>query len=330
MNGEIIFIGAGGTIGSLGRDPHDILHYHSTGNRLSAAEILNSLPASPVLSSVEPVEFRNLDSTAVTAKDWRDLAGLCERLAAEKPSLAGIVIGHGTASLEETAFCLSLTMKLAIPVVVTGAMRPLNGISSDAARNLVAAIHVARSARSAGRGVLVVFNDEIHAAREVTKTSTSRLDAFRSPDRGPLGEVRGDEAVFYRRSERRHMADSEFSVEDIENMPRVDIVYSHAGADDTAIRAFVDAGAKGIVSAGFGPGVGTPAEIAGFEWAMARGVAVVQSSRTGGPALDTEPQHTMGIVTTDNLTPQKARILLGLALSKTTDRAQLRRIFETY
>lgn len=328
---EVAFIGTGGTIASIGKDAFDVLDYGNTDNRLHAEGIVAQLPALGGLARLTPIRFKNIESTAVTADDWHELARLCTSLAGDNPDLAGIVIGHGTATLEETAYCLSLTLKLAIPVVVVGSQRPLNGISSDAQANLVAAIRVAVSPDSSGRGVLVVLNDEIHAARDVSKRSTFRLHAFQSPDFGALGQVDGETVRYYRRTERRHTLDSEFSIADIAAMPRVDIAYSYAGSDGTAIRAFAAAGAKGVVLAGFAPGMGTPAEVAALEDVISNGVVALQSSRVGsGAALDSARHRAVGILAADNLPPQKARILLGLALARTTDASELARIFATY
>ncbi|MDX8480645.1 asparaginase [Mesorhizobium sp. VK24D] len=328
---EVAFIGTGGTIASIGKDAFDILDYGNNDHRLHADDIIAALPPLGGLARVTPVRFKTVESTAVTADDWRDLATLCTKLAEDNPELAGIVIGHGTATLEETAYCLSLTLKLKIPLVVVGSQRPLNGISSDAQANLVSAIRVAVSPNSIGRGVLVVLNDEIHAARDVSKRSTFRLHAFQSPDFGMLGQADGEMVCYYRRTERLHTLDSEFSVADIAAMPRVDVAYSYAGSDGTAIRAFAAAGARGIVLAGFAPGMGTPAEVAALEEVISKGVVALQSSRVGsGCALDSTRHRSIGIFAADNLTPQKARILLGLGLARTHDHRELKRIFATY
>lgn len=328
---EVAFIGTGGTIASIGKDGFDVLDYGNNDNRLHAEDIIAALPPLGGLARVTPVRFKNIESTAVTAEDWRDLALLCTKLASDNPELAGIVIGHGTATLEETAYCLSLTLKLTIPVVVVGSQRPLNGLSSDAPANLVSAIRVAMSPNSSGRGVVVVLNDEIHAARDVSKRSTFRLHAFQSADFGMLGQVDGETVRYYRRTERLHTLESEFSVADIAAMPRVDVAYSYAGSDGTAIRAFAAAGAKGIVLAGFAPGMGTPGEVAALEEVISKGVVALQSSRVGsGGALDSVRHRSIGILAADNLPPQKARILLGLALARTKDQGELKRIFATY
>jgi L-asparaginase len=179
--------------------------------------------------------------------------------------------------------------------------------------------------------VLVLLNDEIHAAREVTKTSTFRLQAFRSPEYGILGCVDGDAVRYYRRTERRHAPDTEFDIAALPALPRVDICYSYAAADGAAVRAFVAAGAQGIVSAGFAPGSLAPGESAALEEAVAKGVVVVQSTRAGsGVALDSVRSREQGFLSADNLNPQKARLLLALALSVTRDRGKIAGMFREY
>jgi L-asparaginase len=331
MPPEVVFVGTGGTIASLGKNPFDILDYGRSDIRLPAHEVIASVPSEDGLAQIRSIAFRSIDSEAVSLADWSELATLCEELARADPLPAGIVIGHGTASLEETAYCLSLTLGLTIPVVIVGSMRPLNGLSSDAALNLISAVRVASNPRSIGRGVLVVLNDEIHSARDVTKTSTFRLHAFQSPDFGILGQVDGNEVQFYRQTERRHTMASEFAVADIARMPRVDIAYSYVGADGAAIRAFIDAGAKGIVSAGFGPGAVTPAEFEALKEARSKGIVVVQSSRVGsGRTLDAANHRSLGIIAADNLTPPKARILLGLSLARDKSVEEISDIFKEY
>ena len=249
----------------------------------------------------------------------------------DEPGLAGIVIGHGTATLEETAYMLGLTLKVEVPVVLVGSQRPLSGLSTDAANNLVAAVRTAGSPTSRGRGVLVVLNDEIQAARDVTKTSTFRLQTFRTPDFGILGSVDGEAVRYYRRSERRHAPDTVFDIRALDALPRVDIAYSYSGSDGTAIRAFLAAGAEGIVAAGFAPGMLTPADIDAVGDAIRAGVKVVLSTRAGsGVALDGAKLRSLGVLTADNLNPQKARILLALALTVTRDPDEIQRFYETY
>ena len=328
---KIAFIGTGGTLSSIGADALDILDYGRHERRLDAPAIVAAVPELAEVAEVRPVAFRAVDSTAIGPSVWHELALLCTELAAEDPDLAGIVIGHGTATLEETAFALNLTLKLAIPVVIVGSQRPLSGLSSDAPANLLGAVRVAADPASRGRGVLVVLNDEIQAARDVAKTSTARLQTFRTPDYGILGQVDGPDVLYYRRAERRHMPDTEFVVADLAALPRVDIATSYAGADGTAVRAFVAAGAQGLVQAAFAPGMATAAEFAALTEAVAAGVVVVLATRVGsGVAIDGEKLRKGGVLTADNLSPWKARILLALALTHTSDPDEIRRIFATY
>ena len=179
--------------------------------------------------------------------------------------LAGIVIGHGTATLEETAYFLNLTLKVPVPVVLVGAQRPPSALSSDAGLNLVNAIRVAASPEARGMGVLVVLNDEVQAAREVTKTSTLRLQTFRTADFGVLGHADGDAVAFYRRPLRRCCPDTEFDIRALDALPRVDIAYAYAGADGTAVRAFIAAGARGHRLGRFRPGFRRPRRFRGDE-----------------------------------------------------------------
>ena len=180
MKPKVAFIGTGGTIASLGAGPLDLQDYGATGNVMHADEILARWPETALVADVMPVRYRNIPSTAIDFADWKALVLLCDQLVAEHPDLAGIVIGHGTATLEETAYVLNLTLKVAVPVVLVGAQRPSSALSTDAGLNLVNAIRVAASPEARGMGVLVVLNDEIQAAREVTKTSTLRLQTFRT------------------------------------------------------------------------------------------------------------------------------------------------------
>ena len=328
---KIAFIGTGGTISSLGAGPLDLHDYGVQNNRMEADAILERFPEVQAVADVFPVRYRAIPSTEIGFADWKALILLCDRLTAEHPDLAGIVIGHGTATIEETSFYLSLTLKVNIPVVVTGSQRPASALSTDAGLNLVNAVRVAASPDARGMGVLVVLNDEIHAARDVSKTSTHRLQTFRAADFSALGHADGDAVVFYRRPVRRAYPDTEFDVRTLDAMPRVDIALTYAGMDDTVVRALIAAGARGIVSAGFAPGFPTPAEAKALGDAVKRGIVVVQSTRAGsGRVFHSARLREQGILVADNLLPQKARLLLALALTKTSDAADVARMFNTY
>jgi L-asparaginase len=328
---RVALIGTGGTIASVGKGPLDLHDYASTGLLLHAAELLERFPETREVAEVLPVRFANVPSTMVAFPEWRALLLLCDRLVAEEPELAGIVIGHGTSSLEETAYFLSLTLRHPLPVVLVGSQRPNSALSTDAGLNLVNALRVAASPEARGLGALVVLNDEVHAAREVAKTMTARVQTFRSPDFGCLAHADGDRLAWYRRPLRRMAPDAEFDPRGLSALPRVDIAYSYAGADGTAVQAFRAAGAEGIVSAGFAPGFVTPAEADALRGAVAAGVAVVQSTRSGsGRVFPSTRLRESGFVPADDLTPQKARILLSLALTVTRHRREIERIFGEY
>jgi L-asparaginase len=328
---RIAVIGTGGTISSLGATSLDVLDYPDFGQKLSCEALLERFPEVLLVADPVPVTFRQVGSTEIGPKEWVELRALIHRIARDDPEVAGFVIPHGTATLEETAFFLNLTLASAQPVVVVGAQRPASALGTDAGMNLVNALRVAGSPEARDKGVLVVLNDEIHAARDVVKTSTYRLQTFRSLDFGVLGHVDGDGVHFYRAPLRAHMPDTPFAALDLGDMPRVDIVYSYAGADGALVDAAVAAGARGIVSAGFAPGSPTPAQRAACERAVKSGVVVVQCSRAAtGRVAPRRRLRESGIVAGEDLSPQKARILLMLALTITADIAAIQKAFATF
>jgi L-asparaginase len=328
---KVAFIGTGGTIASLGAGPLDLQDYGAAGRVMHADEILARFPETALVAEVIPVRYRNVPSPSIGFPDWQALVKLCDQVVAEHADVAGIVIGHGTATLEETAYALSLTLKVSVPVVLVGSQRPASALSSDAGLNLVNAIRVAASPDARGLGVLVVLNDEIQAAREVTKTSTSRMQTFRTPDFGVLGHADGDAVAFYRRPLRRCYPDTAFDIRALPTLPRVDIALAYADADGTAVRAFIAAGAKGIIAAGFAPGFSTPGDFEALKEAVAQRIVVMQCTRAGsGRTFRGKRLREAGFLITDNLTPQKARILLALALTVTADPEEIARIFRSY
>jgi L-asparaginase len=328
---KVAFIGTGGTIASIGATSLDLQDYGANGVMLQADELVARVPELALVADIIPIRLRAVVSTHIFFPDWKDMVTLCDRLVADHPDLAGIVIGHGTSTLEETAYVLGLTLKVTVPVVLVGAQRPPSALSSDAGLNLVNAVRTAASPEARGMGVLVLLNDEIHAARDVTKTSTFRLQTFRSADFGVLGHADGDAIVFYRRPLRRTAPDTAFDIRGLDALPRVDIAYSYTGADGTAVRAFTAAGARGIVSAGFAPGFAGPGDFAALQEARAAGVVVVQCTRAGSGRLFAGKRlREADFVVADNLTPQKARLLLALALTRTDDTDEIARMFQTY
>ena len=283
---RIAVIGTGGTISSLGASSLDILDYPDFGRKLGCEALLERFPETRLVADPVPVTFRQVGSTEIGPNEWVGLRALIHRIAREDPAVAGFVIPHGTATIEETAFFLNLTLATSQPVVVVGAQRPASALGTDAGMNLVNALRVAGSADARGRGVLVVLNDEIHAARDVVKTSTYRLQTFRSVDFGALGHADGDGVHFYRAPTRPHMPDTPFAGLELATLPRVEIIYSYAGADGALVDAAVAAGARGIVSAGFAPGSPTPEQRSAFERAAKSGS---WSSSAAVPAAASPP-----------------------------------------
>jgi L-asparaginase len=328
---RIAVIGTGGTISSLGASSLDVLDYPDFGQKLSCEALLERFPETRLVADPLPVTFRQVGSTEIGPQEWGELRAAIHQIARDDPAVAGFVIPHGTATLEETGFFLNLTLAVAQPVVLVGAQRPSSALGTDAGMNLVNALRVAGSHEARGKGVLAVLNDEIHAARDVVKTSTYRVQTFRSLDFGALGHVDGDGVHFYRSPSRKHMPDTQFAASDVGALPRVDIIYSYAGADGALVDAAVTAGARGIVSAGFAPGSPTPQQRIAFERAAKSGVVVVQCSRAAsGRVAPRRRLRESGIVAGEDLSPQKARILLMLALSTSSNIAAIQEAFSTF
>jgi L-asparaginase len=328
---RVAVIGTGGTISSIGRDNLDIATYSDNKKKYEVDELLSAFPETATVADLLPVRYKAVGSPAIGPTEWIELVELIHKTAEENPDLAGVVMTHGTATLEETAYMLNLTVKLDIPVVLVGAQRPASALSTDAGLNLLNAIRVAGAPESRGLGVLVVLNDEIQAAREVVKTSTLRLQTFRTPDFGVLGHADADKIAYYRKPVRRHAPDTEFDIRGRENLPRVDISFTYGGVDGTAVDAFVAAGAKGIVVAGMLPGSCGPDQLEALNAAVKKGVVVVQSTRNGsGRLVKIKTGRPDVCVLADNLPPTKARILLMLALTKTDDPDAIQALFDTY
>ena len=328
---RIAVIGCGGTIASVAPSSLDVLDYPEFGSKLPIEDVLQRFPETRLVADPLPISFRSVSSSAIGFEEWLELRALLHQRAKEDREIHGFVITHGTGSLEETAYFLNLTLNIAQPTILVGAQRPLSALSSDAGMNLVSALRVAGNPDARGMGVLVVLNDEIHAARDVIKTSTYRLQTFRSLDFGAIGHVDGDGVRFYRSALRRHAPDTEFASMEKLVLPRVDIVYSYAGADGALIEAAAAAGASGIVMAGFPPGLVTPLQAEALKRVQGRGVVIVQCSRApSGRIAPRRYLRDMSIIAGDDLSPQKARILLSLMLARTSDPEKIAEAFETY
>ncbi|MEC7301204.1 MAG: asparaginase [Pseudomonadota bacterium] len=328
---RVAVIGTGGTISSVGKHSLDLVAYVENNKIYEVDELLNAFPETLEQGDVVPVRLRAMPSTAIGPAEWLEINTKIHDLVEEDPSLDGIVVTHGTATLEETAYFLNLASKVDIPIVLVGAQRPASGMGTDSGINLVNAIRTAGHADSRGRGVLGVLNDEIHFSRDMTKTSTLRQQTFKSPDFGLLGHADWDKIAYYRMPERRRAPNTEFDVRGLTELPRVDISMTYAGTHGTAIDAYVAAGAKGIVVGAMAPGYVAPIEFEKLAAAAEKGVTIVHSTRAGsGRVADVASRRVPGTVLADNLPPQKARVLLTVALTKTDDPAELQRIFDEY
>ena len=323
----VALVSTGGTIASK-HDPNKGGYVAA----LSGEDLVAAVPAIKNIAQIQAEQFSNIPSDDMTPELWIRLTQKTNDLLA-KPEIAGVVVTHGTNTLEETAYFLDLTTIGSKPVILVGAQRPASDPDSDGPRNLLSAVRVAIAPEAAGKGVMVVMNGQINAARDVTKTNTSQVETFRGLEFGALGVVDAEKVRFYRAPLRRQT----ITVNSGTQLGRVEIVMSHAGADGLLIRSLLrDGGVQGLVIAGHGLGSVPGAMFDAIQEARAQGIPVVISTRvpTGrifslsaakGSSLALKR---IGCVLADNLSPQKARILLMLALTKTRDPESLQKYFD--
>ncbi len=314
---QVRIIATGGTIAN------------SPDGRMAVATVLEQVPAVEAFADISVRDYIRVGSSEITVQNWIDLAQVIEDEAAADPDIDGIVVTHGSNTSEETAYFLSLVLDTDLPVVVVGAQRQRTTLSEDGSRNLFDAVRVAAHPDAVGKGVLLVVNELIHAARDVTKTISYRPETWSSGDLGALGVADLDRVRFYRTPTYRHTTRSEFRLGGItraDELPRVDIVYTYADAGTELVEAAVAAGAEGLVVAGFPTGSPTPAMEQALRAAEAEGVAVVMSHRGGLGRIQTGRPFTSA----DNLTPQKARILLMVALAHGVQPDELEQVFLAY
>jgi L-asparaginase len=315
---------------------------NKTGGRLTAEELVQSMPGIERYAKPEFEQFSNLASGELTLDQWVALAKRLNEIFKTDPGIAGLVVTSGTDTLEELAYFLDLTVRSDKPVVVVGSMRNPSTLGYEGAANLLEGFRVAASPEARGKGALVVLNDEINAAREVTKTDALRLNTFQTRGYGILGVVDADRVAFYRASLKRHTAQSEFDIASVTTLPRVDVILVYQGADGDLIKAAADAGAKGIVIAGAGAGALSGTQAAGIDYATKKGVFVVTTTRAGAGriaagrggrgrgASGPPPEEILRRIAGEDLAPVKARVLLMLALTRTSDPAEIQRMFSEY
>lgn len=326
---RISVLATGGTIAGRAEDSTQMTGYQA--GAIGVESLLAAVPQAADIAAVSGEQICDIDSCNMTESIWLRLWARIRELFANDEA-DGIVITHGTDTMEETAYFLTITVPYAKPVILVGAMRPATAMSADGPLNLLHAIRVAAAPNAAGRGVLVVMNDEIYAARDVTKTNTENVATFKAPGFGMVGMIDNGSVDFYYRTERRHTLLTEFSLDDHCILPRVELIYAHAGHSRLFVDAAVQNGARGIVYAGMGNGSIHEAAEAALASAAANGVVVVRSTRShSGRVISANPDwDAAGFVRGDTLNPQKARILLALALTVTDQIAVIQRIFDEY
>lgn len=326
---HIKILATGGTIAGSAPSAGQLTGY--TAGALGVESLIAAVPEIANIARVSGEQLANIDSCNITSSLWFKLAARCNELMADG-GVDGIVITHGTDTLEETAYFLNLTVNGDKPIVLTGAMRPATALSADGPLDLLNAVKTAACPQSAGKGVLVVMNDIIMAARYATKTSAFKVEAFQSVPYGQLGTIAGGKVYFEAQINKRHTSQSAFAGKTYAVLPRVDIIYTHCDDDGVLIEAALNAGAQGIVYAGSGMGsIHSGAEQALVQ-AVRQGAAVVRSTRVSeGRVLAANPKwDAAGFISGGNLNPQKARILLQLALTQTHTPQQIQQIFDEY
>ena len=312
-----------------------------SGGRLTAEELVASIPTVGRYARPEAEQFANTSSSEMTLEQWLALAKRINQLLKPDTALSGIVVTSGTDTLEELAYFLDLTVRSDKPVVVVGSMRNPSTLGYEGAANLLEGFRVAADPAARGRGVMVVLNDEINAAREATKTDALRLHTFQTRGYGLLGVVDSDRVVFHRKVEKRHTAQSEFDVDGLTTLPRVDVILTYQGAPGDLIKAAVDQGAKGVVIATAGAGATSGTQGEGIRYALDKGVFVVTTTRAGSgriaarprpanPGTPATPNPRDRAIAGEDLAPVKARILLMLALARTQNAAEIQRMFMEY
>jgi len=326
---NIVILATGGTIAGAGATATQSAY---TSGAVTIDAMLNAVPGIKDLANIKGEQVANVGSQDMSFKIMLTVAKRINELL-PTPDVDGIVVTHGTDTMEETAYFLNLVVKSDKPVVLVGSMRPSTAVSADGPLNLYNAVAVAGDPNSRGRGVLVVMNDWIHGAHSLTKTSTTDVQTFMSPLRGLVGVTAYGKNDYYNKPSWKNTTSSEFDISNVTKLPRVDIVFADADMSPDLIDASVNAGAKGIVIAGVGNGNMNKASVEAAARAAKKGVVIVRASRvaTGLVGRNVEVNDDeLGFVASDELNPQKARILLSLALLNPRPVAQIQALFYQY
>jgi L-asparaginase len=326
---RIIILATGGTI--AGQQTSSDRAFYEPG-KIPIEDLIGVIPSIKQVATISGEQISSIGSEDMTLAIWKTLAIRCNEIF-ENNEADGIVVTHGTDTQEETAFFLDLLVKSDRPVVFTGSMRPATAISADGPRNLYDAITVASNPTSKGKGVIVCFNEGLYDAREVMKMSTTKVNAFYSPNTGPIGQVYDGKVEYFLTSVREQNVTLPFNITAATVLPPVDIVYMYADASGSVIDFLVSKKVSGIVVAGVGNGNFNKAYSDAIKRATAAGISVVRASRTptGRVILENDAKEDeLGTIVSDDLSPQKARVLLMLALTQTKNRKEIQKYFFTY
>jgi len=326
---HIVILATGGTIAGSAETQTQAGY---TSGQVGVDVLIAAVPQLEKLARITGEQISNVGSQDMNDAIWLKLAKRINELAA-KDDVDGIVITHGTDTIEETGYFLDLVVHTRKPVVMTAAMRPSTALSADGPLNIFNAVGVAADPKAAGRGVMIVANDDIHDARSITKTNTTDVQTFMSPERGLLGVCLYGKNRWFRYPYKLHTYESELSVDGVNELPRVDVIYITAGVSPDLIDCAVAKGAKGIVTAGVGNGNMTGDALKAVERAVKKGVVVVRSSRVtaGSTGRNVEiKDDEIGTVASGGLNPAKARVLLKLVLLKTSDPTKVQEYFDRY
>ncbi len=326
---NIVILATGGTIAGAAATGTQAGY---TSGAVTIDSMIAAVPGIKEVANIRGEQISNVGSQDMSFSIMLTLAKRINELLVT-PEVDGIVVTHGTDTMEETAFFLNLVVKSDKPVVLVGSMRPSTAVSADGPLNLYDAVAVAADPHAKGLGVLVVMNDSIHGAHSLTKTSTTAVQTFMSPQRGLVGVSTYGKNDFYNAPQWKHTTASEFNVTNVTKLPRVDIIFACADMSPDLIDAAVADGAAGIVIAGVGNGNMNKASVEAAERAAKKGVVIVRSSRvaTGAVGRNVEVNDDeMGFVASDELNPQKSRILLMLALLKPRSTAEIQQLFQSY
>ena len=326
---NIVILATGGTIAGVAATGTQAGY---TSGAVTIDAMVTAVPGIADLANIKGEQISNVGSQDMSFEIMLALAKRINQLLAT-PQVDGIVVTHGTDTMEETAFFLNLVVKSDKPVVMVGSMRPSTAVSADGPLNLYNAVGVAGDPNAKGRGVLIVMNDWIHGAHSLTKTSTTAVQTFMSPLRGVVGISTYGKNDFYNNPQWKHTLGSEFDIANVTTLPRVDIIFACADMSPDLIEASAQHGAKGIVLAGVGNGNVNKASLDAAAAVAKQGTVIVRSSRvvTGTVGRNVEVNDDeLGFIASDELNPQKSRILLMLALLRPRTTAEIQKLFQTY